>query len=94
MNQMQVAVYALNPLVIVEFSGSGHFDSAGICFMMLALYLCSEAQKALWSSAALALSFLVKLFPLLLLPAILRKKKPVSVLVFLLPFCRCLSAVS
>jgi hypothetical protein len=89
---MQVAVYALNPLVIVEFSGSGHLDSAGICFMVLALYLCIK-RKSLLSAAALALSFLVKLFPLLLLPALLAKKKAFSALVFfsvcaaaLLPF--------
>ena len=82
MSPLRVAVYALNPLVIVEFSGSGHLDSAGIFFMMLALYLCLK-RKSLWSAAALALSFLVKLFPVLLLPALLRKKKAASVLVFL-----------
>ena len=79
----QVAVYALNPLVIVEFSGNDHLDSAGICFMLLALYLCLKGKR-LWSSAALALSFLIKLFPLLLLPAILRTKKTVAALIF---FC-------
>ncbi len=45
MSPLRVAVYALNPLVIVEFSGSGHLDSAGIFFMVLALYLCHQAQK-------------------------------------------------
>lgn len=78
---LQVAVYGLNPLVIVEFSGSGHLDSAGIFFMVLALHLC-VCRKSLWSAAALALSFLVKLFPALLLPALLTKRKAASTLIF------------
>ena len=81
MNPLRVALYAINPLVIVEFSGSGHLDSAGICFMMLALYL-SLKRKSLSSAAVLALSFLVKLFPLLLLPAIMRTRKAAALLIF------------
>ena len=93
MNPLQVAVYALNPLVIVEFSGSGHLDSAGIFFMMLALHLCIK-RKSLWSAAALALSFLVKLFPVLLLPALLTKRKAASALGFFLSFCGGIPAIS
>ncbi|MBN2108937.1 MAG: DUF2029 domain-containing protein [Deltaproteobacteria bacterium] len=85
---LKVAVYALNPLVIMEFSGSGHLDSAGIFFMVLALYL-YVCRKSLWPAAALALSFLVKLFPALLLPAIITKRTTASALVFF-----CLSAVA
>ena len=88
LNPLRVALYAINPLVIIEFSGSGHLDSAGICFMMLSLYLCLK-RKSLCSAAVLALSFLVKLFPLLLLPAIMRTRKAAVSLIF---FCISASA--
>jgi len=88
MNPLRVALYAINPLVIVEFAGSGHLDSAGICFMMLALYLCLKRQS-LCSAAVFALSFLVKLFPLLLLPAIIRTRKAAAALIFF-----CVSAIA
>jgi alpha-1,6-mannosyltransferase len=80
-NPLQSAIYALNPLVIVEFSGSGHLDSAGTFFMMLALYLFVK-QKHLWSGAALALAFMVKLLPVLLIPVILRKRKLAALALF------------
>jgi hypothetical protein len=52
LNLLQAAVYALNPLVIMEFAGSGHLDSAGIFFLMLALYCCIR-KKTLPAVAAL-----------------------------------------
>ena len=55
----RITLYALNPLVIMEFSGSGHLDSAGIFFLMLALYL-SVQSKTVRGAAALSCSFLVK----------------------------------
>lgn len=78
---LQAAVYALNPLVIVEFSGSGHLDSAGIFFMVLALY-CFTQRRRLWAAGALALAFLVKLLPALLLPVVGRSRKLSSAAVF------------
>lgn len=75
------AVYALNPLVIVEFAGSGHLDSAGIFFMMLAIVLLTQRRR-LWAAGALALAFLVKLLPVLLLPVLGRDKKLSSAAVF------------
>ncbi len=61
------AVYAWSPLAIVEFGHSGHVDSLGIFFLMLALYLWEIGRKNR-AIVALSLSFLSKYLALLLLP--------------------------
>jgi hypothetical protein len=77
----RIIIYAWNPLVIMEFAGSGHLDSAGIFFLMLALYLFT--RKRSWSPAlALALSFLIKFIPLLFLPFLLIRRKVITLSIF------------
>jgi hypothetical protein len=66
-------VYAWSPLVIVEFSHSGHLDSVGIFFLLAALYLWEIATKNR-SVVALALSFLSKYLAVLLLPFFVFKR--------------------
>ncbi|MFQ5709459.1 MAG: hypothetical protein ACE5HO_18535 [bacterium] len=63
----RLLIYVWNPLVIVEFSGSGHIDSEGIFLLTLALWLFVE-RKLIVSTVVLALSFLTKYLALLLLP--------------------------
>ena len=53
------AVYAMNPLIIMEFAGSGHSDSAGIFFLLAALYLFLK-KRAYSPIVCLALSVLNK----------------------------------
>ncbi len=77
----RIAIYALNPLVIIEFAGSGHLDSAGIFFLMLALYWYAQSKNH-QAAAALSLSFLTKLLPLVFLPVLLKEKRLVSVVLF------------
>jgi hypothetical protein len=62
-----IAVYAWNPLVIVEFSGSGHSDVIAIFFMLLSLYMAIHA-RSIWAGAVLALSFLSKFIAVIALP--------------------------
>jgi alpha-1,6-mannosyltransferase len=77
----RIIIYAWNPLVIMEFAGSGHLDSAGICFLMLALYLFTK--KWSWPPAlALALSFLIKFIPLIFLPFLLIRRKALNLCIF------------
>ncbi len=77
----RIIIYAWNPLVIMEFAGSGHLDSAGIFFLMLALYLFT--RKRSWSAAlALALSFLIKFIPLIFLPFLLARRKLITLSIF------------
>lgn len=62
-----IAVYAWNPLVIMEFSGSGHTDVIGIFFLLLSLYLAIKA-RSIWAGALLGFSFLAKFTGLIVFP--------------------------
>jgi hypothetical protein len=77
----RIIIYAWNPLIIMEFAGSGHLDSAGIFFLMLALYLFTKKQH--WSPAlSLALAFLIKFIPLLFVPFLLIRRKSINLCIF------------
>lgn len=88
-----VLIYAWNPLVILEFSHSGHVDSLGIFFLMLSLLLFEWGKKNS-GFVSLALSFLVKYFSIILLPFFVLKKKyikhtavfAIAVIVGVVPF--------
>ncbi len=68
------AVYGWSPLVLVEFSHSGHMDSVGIFFLMLAILLLE--QKKRWTGVmSLAFSFLAKYLSVLLIPFFLFKRR-------------------
>ena len=62
-------VYAWNPLVLVEYAGSGHNDPTGMLWLALALLL-AESRPTL-SAVALAAGTLIKLAPLAALPFLL-----------------------
>ncbi len=67
----RVAIYAWNPLVIVEFAGSSHSDAlalAGVVAGLLIIRRRSVVSTMLLTAAALA-----KVFPAVLLPLWLRK---------------------
>ena len=66
-----VMLYAWNPLVIKEFANSGHLDVVAIFFVVLFCVFSIQGLRSL-SSVALGLAILAKLFPLLLLPALIR----------------------
>src|SRR6201998_1493527 len=66
----RLAIYAWNPLVIVEFTASGHNDSLAIAAMIAALAMIRKRPGA--SAVALTAGSLAKLFPLTLLPLALR----------------------
>lgn len=68
-------LWAWSPLVVLEFSGSGHFDSLGILLLVSALAIFTSAGEGkkwlgvpVWSGAVL-----VKYLPLVALPFLLRK---------------------
>ncbi len=67
----RLAVYAWNPLVIVEFAGSGHNDVLAILGIVCGLALVKK-----WPSIAnvpIALATMAKLFPAVLLPVWIRR---------------------
>jgi alpha-1,6-mannosyltransferase len=76
----RVIVYAWHPLPIFEFGGSGHLDALMICFIALALFARAH-QKFGIAGFALGAATLVKLIPVILLPAIYKrwdKKLPIA----------------
>ncbi|HET7840828.1 MAG TPA: glycosyltransferase 87 family protein [Terriglobia bacterium] len=90
----RVLVYAWNPAVLTAFSLSGHHDSLAILTLLAALLFIIEQWPRL-SIAILGLSFLSKFFPVLLLPAFLKRMRKGYVAIFAglvvlayLPFAR------
>jgi len=66
----RLAIYAWNPLVIVEFAASGHNDALAIAAMVAALAMVKKRPGA--SAITLTAGSLAKLFPITLLPLALR----------------------
>jgi alpha-1,6-mannosyltransferase len=67
----RVAVYAWNPLVIVEFAGSGHNDVLALLGIVAGLALLKK--RPVLACASIALATMAKVFPAVLLPVWLRR---------------------
>lgn len=67
-----LAIYAFNPLVIVELTGNLHFEGIMIAFLMFSILLLLEGH---WVGAAISFGLAVstKLLPLMLLPLLIRR---------------------
>lgn len=72
MNEKNVLIYALNPLVIIELTGNLHFEAFMIFFTLLAFYLLQKG-KYMFSAGAMALAIASKLLPLMFLPLLLKR---------------------
>ncbi|TKB96943.1 polyprenol phosphomannose-dependent alpha 1,6 mannosyltransferase MptB [Pedobacter cryophilus] len=62
-----VFIYALNPLVIIEFTGNLHFEAVMIFFTLLSVWLL-HTNKWILASLALTLAISAKLLPIIFLP--------------------------
>ena len=69
--EFQLAIYAWNPLVIVEFAGTGHSDALAIAALLAAVLIIRS--RAGLSTILLAASALLKVFPVTLFPLWLRR---------------------
>lgn len=67
-------LYALNPFVILEFSGNLHFEGVMIFFMLLAFWYVLN-EKWVIGAVFFGLAIQVKLIPLMLLPFIVKHLK-------------------
>lgn len=67
-----LAFYALNPLVIVEFVGNLHFEAFMVFFLLLSLLWLLKGKWA-WATAPFALAVCSKLVPLIFLPLLIRR---------------------
>jgi alpha-1,6-mannosyltransferase len=70
----RILLYAWHPLVIWEFAGSGHADAIAIAFIALA-FLAWRRNAHLGAGVALACATLTKLIPVVLFPALLRRRR-------------------
>ena len=77
----KLALYALNPLVIIELSGNLHYEAWMIAFLLLAILLMIQ-NKVLLSSLLFSMSVLTKLWPLMFLPLLFGSLKNVKTLLF------------
>ncbi len=69
----EVVVYAWSPLCIWEFGSSGHVDAAVIAFICLALW--ARLRDRPWLTGfALGAAVMIKFYPLLLFPALWRRR--------------------
>jgi hypothetical protein len=67
-------LYAWCPLVIWEFAGNGHLDSAAMAYIALAL-LFRYRRRPIATGIFLGLAILTKLYPIVLLPALYQRGK-------------------
>ena len=77
----QTLLYAWCPLLVWEIAGSGHLDSAAMAFIALAL-LARLRRLPVLTGLFLGVAILLKLYPLVLLPALYRRgewKMPATV---------------
>ncbi len=70
--RQRLLIYAWHPLVVWELAGSGHVDSMAIAFICLAL-LAFQRKSDIAAGFALAGATLIKLFPVVLLPALFKR---------------------
>ncbi len=70
----RLLLYYWNPLVVVECYGNGHVDLAAAAFLVMALAL-EERRRFRAAGAALGAAIATKLLPLLLVPALLRRRR-------------------
>ena len=71
-DETRLFIYAWNPLVIFEIAYSGHLEGLTVFWMVLSLYL-HAVHKQKPAIASLAISSAIKLYPALLLPALLNR---------------------
>ncbi len=77
----RVLAYSWNPLVLYELANSAHLDGFVVFFFLLSLWLLVNERPNL-SVASLAVATSIKLYPLVVLPAILRGKKGQKLFLF------------
>ncbi|MDQ2834812.1 MAG: DUF2029 domain-containing protein [Acidobacteriota bacterium] len=68
----QTLLYAWCPMVAWEIAGSGHLDSAAMAFIVLAL-LARYRRRAVLTGVLLGVAVMLKLYPLVLFPALYRR---------------------
>ncbi len=84
-NLNNIILYAWMPLILLEYFVNVHIDLIGIFFMLLFIYLI-EKGKIYSASVFFSLAFLSKMYPVILLPLIIKKAGLKKSFYFLLIF--------
>lgn len=71
LNPASVVLYAWSPLPIMYFGLDGHIDALGIPLLLLCIYLLA-GNRAVTGTVSLGLAALAKLYPLFVVPLLLR----------------------
>ena len=71
-NPGYIILYAWLPIPIMEYFINAHIDTVGIAFFILFLYYIEKGRNNL-SAVFFSLSFLVKFYPLMLFPLLIKK---------------------
>jgi alpha-1,6-mannosyltransferase len=67
-----IAIYAFNPLVILELTGNLHIEAVMLLFLVLAIYLL-VSKKHLLAGVSFGLAAGVKLLPLIFVPLLVKR---------------------
>ncbi|MEJ2738642.1 MAG: mannosyltransferase [Dehalococcoidia bacterium] len=76
-----VAIYAFNPLVIIELTGNIHPEAIMIFFLVLAVYLLVHKRHS-FAAVSFGLAVSVKLLPLIFLPLLIKRLGLIKSVVF------------
>ena len=68
-------IYAWNPLVVFELAGSGHLDGLMLPFLLLCLIFWERKRHGV-AGISLGVAAAIKLYPALLIPALVRRHGP------------------
>lgn len=82
MNLLLIMLYAWLPLVVMEFFVNAHLDIIGVMLFILFFYFI-EKGNYLTSSIFFTLSFLTKLYPIFIIPLLIKKLKPKQLINFI-----------
>lgn len=70
----QLAIWGCCPAVAIEAVQNAHVDGLAVLFVVLAVWA-AEREKWMWAAAAVGAAGLVKLYPLVLFPAIVQGRR-------------------
>jgi alpha-1,6-mannosyltransferase len=67
-----LALYAFNPLVIIELTGNLHLEAVMLLFLILAIYLLTQ-NRQVFAAVSFGLGIGVKLVPIIFLPLLIKR---------------------
>lgn len=88
----RIALYALNPLIIIELVGNLHFEAFMILFVLLSIYLLDK-DKIIGSALSLFMAIAAKLLPLMFIPFYIKKVAWKKTITFLSILSVCLLVI-